>query len=199
MSSHHFVREGQEPALYIVDPLSLALVEPLLEWAPLVIVSGNALADVLKWKIKIDVVLLPKGVVADQADAVANQGPLEILFYQNEANIPDLLVTFLKQQKCSGMHIVTRPAPDVFDRWISKINELAISIIDAEAKWSAVQSTFQKWLPAKTRLSIALTRHSSCDYTGLRRMDDQSFLTEKNGAITIQSDSPFWVGESLEN
>ena len=43
MSSHHFVKEGQEPALLIMDALSLALIEPLLEWAPQVIVCENAL------------------------------------------------------------------------------------------------------------------------------------------------------------
>jgi len=198
MSSHHFVREGQEPALYIVDPLSLALVEPLLEWAPLVIVSGHALTDVLKWKIKIDVVLLPQGAAINHTDAIANQGPVEILWYQNDEDIADILVTFLTRQKCSGLNIITRAMPDVFERWIMKINELDISIIDTTTKWSAVQSTFQKWLPEKTNLYLRSAQRSY-EYTGLQRTGDQSFLTDENGVITIRSDFPFWVGEFLEN
>ena len=58
MSSHHFVKEGQEPALFILDPVDFELAGPFLEWAPFVIVSENALDQVLHWGIKIDGVLV---------------------------------------------------------------------------------------------------------------------------------------------
>ena len=57
MSSHHFVREGQEPALLILDALAFDIAGPLLEWAPLVVVAQSAVDEVMLWNIKMDVVL----------------------------------------------------------------------------------------------------------------------------------------------
>lgn len=59
MSSHHIVREGQEPALVIANgqPCSDALLDQLLEWSPLIVVLDGALDRVLALGIKIDVVL----------------------------------------------------------------------------------------------------------------------------------------------
>lgn len=199
MSSHHFVREGQEPALLIVDPLSLMLVEPLLEWAPVVIVSTNAIADVLKWKIKIDVVLSQQDAVHAHADEIINQGPIEILYYRHNEDIPDVVITFLAQRKCRGVNVIAQASPDVFDRWIPKAREFDISIIDVGTKWSAIQSVFQKWLPKKTELRVRSSPEVSLRYAGLMHETGALFLTEGDGVIFIQSDTPFWLGESLEN
>lgn len=59
MSSHHTVLEDQEPALFIMDASAVpfAQIQDLLEWSPTVIVSEEALSEVLNWGIKIDVVI----------------------------------------------------------------------------------------------------------------------------------------------
>ena len=59
MSSHHIVKEKQEPALLIANgfPCSSALLEGLLEWSPYVLVLDGALEKVLLRQIKIDAVL----------------------------------------------------------------------------------------------------------------------------------------------
>src|SRR5690349_6043129 len=79
MSSHHFVKEGQEPALIIVDALSLELAEPLLEWVPLVIVLDRVLEDVKSWGIKIDVVIQSTLEMGQIKDLVSDQFPLQII------------------------------------------------------------------------------------------------------------------------
>lgn len=59
MSSHHVVREKQEPALIIAngEACSSDLLGQLLEWSPVVIVLDGALDRVLGLGIKIDVIL----------------------------------------------------------------------------------------------------------------------------------------------
>lgn len=59
MSSHHFVREGQEPALIIANGSSCSdqLLFELLEWSPFVLVLDGALERVLSKGIKFDAVL----------------------------------------------------------------------------------------------------------------------------------------------
>lgn len=59
MSSHHIVRDTQEPALIIAngEACSAELLNQLLEWAPTVMVLDGAIHRVLTLGIKIDVVL----------------------------------------------------------------------------------------------------------------------------------------------
>lgn len=59
MSSHHFVRDKQEPALIIAngEECSNELLNQLLEWNPYVLVLDGALDRVLMKGIKVDAVL----------------------------------------------------------------------------------------------------------------------------------------------
>ena len=59
MSSHHFVRDKQEPALVIAngDECSNELLNQLLEWNPFVLVLDGALDRVLLKGIKVDAVI----------------------------------------------------------------------------------------------------------------------------------------------
>lgn len=59
MSSHHFVKEKQEPALIIANGESCSneLLNQLLEWSPYILVLDGALDRVLARGIKVDAVL----------------------------------------------------------------------------------------------------------------------------------------------
>ena len=59
MSSHHIVRDDQEPALIIANGAACSdeLMGQLLEWSPLVIVLDTAIERVIPLNIKVDVLL----------------------------------------------------------------------------------------------------------------------------------------------
>ena len=59
MSSHHIVRDDQEPALIIANGAACnpELLGQLLEWSPLVIVLDSAIERVMELDIKVDVLL----------------------------------------------------------------------------------------------------------------------------------------------
>ncbi len=59
MSSHHFVKEQQEPALLILETegFDVDRISPLLEWVPTVLVSQNVVETVISWGVKVDVIL----------------------------------------------------------------------------------------------------------------------------------------------
>lgn len=59
MSSHHIVRDKQEPALIIANGQACSdkLLNELLEWSPFVLVLDGALERVLMKQIKVDAVL----------------------------------------------------------------------------------------------------------------------------------------------
>ena len=57
MSSHHIIRDKQEPALIIAngEECSMDLLEQLLEWSPTVVVLDGAIQRVIDLGIKVDV------------------------------------------------------------------------------------------------------------------------------------------------
>lgn len=59
MSSHHFVKEKQEPALFIFseESLDLNLLGQLLEWSPYIVVDEHSLYILNHEPIKIDLVI----------------------------------------------------------------------------------------------------------------------------------------------
>lgn len=59
MSSHHIVREKQEPALLIAngEACRLELLQELLEWSPFIVVLDGAMPRVQELGIKVDVLL----------------------------------------------------------------------------------------------------------------------------------------------
>jgi thiamine pyrophosphokinase len=59
MSSHHVVRDKQEPALIIAngEACSISLLHELLEWSPYVVVLDGAMHRVMELGIKVDVLL----------------------------------------------------------------------------------------------------------------------------------------------
>ncbi|MEB0250004.1 thiamine pyrophosphokinase, partial [Mucilaginibacter sp. 5B2] len=64
MSSHHIVREKQEPALLLLslDNFSEELLGQLLEWSPTVIATPLIAEQMNSYEIKIDI------IVADEID-----------------------------------------------------------------------------------------------------------------------------------
>ena len=124
MSSHHFVKEGQEPALLIIDPLSHELIAPLLEWAPLVIVLDHAIDQVLHWGIKIDVVIAATQAVDDLADRLDHQTPLKIIACTPKEDPIEKSVLFLEESKQGSLNILA-----------DNDQEIIRVIEDAARKW----------------------------------------------------------------
>ncbi len=81
MSSHHFVKEHQEPALIIANgqACSTNLLEQFLEWSPYVIVLDGAIEKVNSLGIKYDVVLGDFDRINYTLDQLAEQPNIEII------------------------------------------------------------------------------------------------------------------------
>jgi thiamine pyrophosphokinase len=81
MSSHHIVRDEQEPALLIANGEAChpELLGQLLEWSPVVVVLDSAIWRVLDLGIKIDVLLGDFDRDLDLDTIRAQQYPLEVI------------------------------------------------------------------------------------------------------------------------
>ena len=195
MSSHHFVKEGQEPALLILDALSLELAEPLLEWAPLVIVAEPALLDVLQWGIKVDVVLVNADHTEKMRHELLNHFPVEIIPYHNQAEILPIAFDFLIKRKQNAVNIMTKTPDSLLEVWGTFSQEIHVALFDHQIKWLCIATgTYEKWLPAKSRLQLRITESKTVNIIGLSPYQDH-WVAAEDGITIIQSEQTFWIGE----
>ena len=196
MSSHHFVKEGQEPALVILDAPTFDVVGPLLEWAPLVVVAQHAVDDVLLWNIKMDVVLADEKSVPELTNELADQSPLTVLSHQpGESPLVNGL-HFLIRKKQTGVNIFASDIDSTILQVEAFVDHLQISIINEGVKWSCVTTGhFEKWVSSGTPLFLRESKpQQSIDLKGLRKVNAY-FQAVDDGMIRIESDAIFWVGE----
>ena len=163
MSSHHVIRDEQEPALIIAngEACSFELMGQLLEWSPLVVVLDSAIHRVLDLNIKVDVLLGDFDRDFDAEKIRKEQYPLEIV-YTPDQNKTDLEKAF--------DYLIKRgfPAANVIwatgrraDHTITNITnivrfreQIKIVIIDDYSKIFLLPKTYEKWYPKGTPISL---------------------------------------------
>jgi len=163
MSSHHIVRDDQEPALIIAngEACSKELMGQLLEWSPIVIVLDSAIDRVLELGIKVDVLLgdFDSGLDAEKYREM--QYPIEIVYTPDQEktdlekafdflidrNIPAVNVIWATGRRAD--HTITNVTNIVRFR-----DKLKIVILDDYSKIFLLPQKFEKWYPAQTPISL---------------------------------------------
>lgn len=163
MSSHHIIREDQEPALIIANGLACSdeLLGQLLEWSPLVVVLDAAVHRVLELGIKIDVLLgdFDRGINLEEIKSL--QSPIEIIEAPNQ-NKTDLekAFDFLIERGHKAVNVVWATGKRA-DHTFANIcllanykNLLKIVILDDYSKIFMLSSHFEKWYEKSTPISL---------------------------------------------
>lgn len=163
MSSHHIVRDDQEPALIIAngESCSSELLGQLLEWSPIVVVLDSAITRVIELGIKVDVLLGDFDRNFNAEKYKDSQYPIEIVHTPNQ-NKTDLEKAFdyLIERKIPSVNVVWATGRRA-DHTITNVTniirykkELKIVILDDYSKVFQLPKKFQKWYTAKTILSL---------------------------------------------
>ncbi|KGO90685.1 thiamine diphosphokinase [Flavobacterium suncheonense] len=163
MSSHHIVRDDQEPALIIANgaECSKELLGQLLEWSPLVIVLDSAIERVLELGIKVDVLLGDFDRGFDAEYYREKQYPIEIVHTPDQEKTDlekafDYLVT--KGHKAANVLWATGKRADHTITNITNIvrfrDQLKIVILDDHSKIFLLPKHFQKWYPKDSIISL---------------------------------------------
>ena len=183
MSSHHIVRDEQEPALLIANGESCQpeLLGQLLEWSPLVVVLDSAIWRVLDLGIKIDVLLgdfdrRSDGSDLDLDSIRAQQYPLEVV------HAPDQDKTDLEK----GLeYLIGRGFPAVNIIWatgrradhsltnmtniVRYKDQIRIVMLDDHSRIFPLVGHYEKWYEAGMPLSlIPVGTVSGITTTGLK-------------------------------
>ena len=163
MSSHHIVREDQEPALIIAngEPCDAELLGQLLEWSPFVIVLDAAIQRVMHLDIKVDVLLGDFDRDFDFAYYQKNQHPIEIvkIIDQDKTDL-EKAFDYLIDKKIPAVNVVWATGKRA-DHCISNItnivryrNLIKIVILDDYSKIFLLPKKFKKWYIKDTIISL---------------------------------------------
>lgn len=188
MSSHHIVKDDQEPALIIANgaECSQELLGQLLEWSPFVIVLDSAIERVLELGIKIDVLLGDFDRGFDPEYYRDKQYPLEIV-YAPDQNKTDLekAFDFLIEKGHKAVNVIWATGKRA-DHTITNItnivrfkDQLKIVIIDDHSKIFLLPNKFEKWYTKDSIISLIPVG----DVTGIH--SENLFYPLKNDTLTL--------------
>jgi thiamine pyrophosphokinase len=163
MSSHHIVREDQEPALIIAngEDCSTELMGQLLEWSPLVIALDSAVERILSLGIKIDVILGDFDRDFDPQVYLQSQYPLEIVHTPNQDKTDlEKSFDFLIDRGHKAANVVWATGRRT-DHTLANLSVLAkyknllkINIIDDYSRVYCLPQKFEKWFTKGSILSL---------------------------------------------
>lgn len=163
MSSHHIVRDDQEPALIIANGASCSeeLLGQLLEWSPYVIVLDSAIERVFELGIKVDVLLGDFDRAFDAHDYKNKQYPLEIV-YAPDQNKTDLekAFDFLIEKGHKAVNVIWATGKRADHTLVNLTTicnykeQLKIVLFDDYSKIFLLPNQFKKWYNKNTIISL---------------------------------------------
>ena len=163
MSSHHIVRDDQEPALIIANgaPCNPELVGQLLEWSPLVIVLDSAMVRVMEMDIKVDVLLGDFDANFDADFYKEKQFPIEIIHTPDQEKTDlEKAFDYLIERKIPAVNVIWATGKRA-DHTITNLtnivkyrNVLKIVILDDHSKIFLLPNKFEKWYTKNSIISL---------------------------------------------
>jgi thiamine pyrophosphokinase len=163
MSSHHIVREKQEPALLIAngEACQPELLGQLLEWSPTVVVLDSAIWRVLDLGIKVDVLLGDFDHNIDLDLIRSQQYPLDIVHTPDQEKTDlDKGIEYLIERGFPSVNIVWATGRRADHSLTNMTNivrykdQIRIMMIDDHSKIFPLVGRFEKWYEAGTPLSL---------------------------------------------
>lgn len=190
MSSHHIVRENQEPALFIANPDCLVdeYLNQLLEWSPTIITLAEHYESLKAREIKIDVVLDNQGLESHVLEEHISPIP-----YSDSYIGP--LFSYLKEKNNFAVIILT----DIVEIaiYLPYLGDFNINLINNKGKTLFVKK-YEKWLPKGFNLFIELEEGNLGEMQNLKPLGDRDYAVLGDGFVSIpQQESYFIISEEL--
>lgn len=193
MSSHHFVREGQEPDIIVAGcDIDTEILGPLLEWSPRVIAIDDAVEKLLLEQIKVDV-----HWISDQRFEQAFPYPVATSFYQ-EGKVVERIKGFLSAHG-KPVYLFGWPEEDVYALFKALGRETAtlLAVIEHDKKWLFPGSAgYSKWWPKGWRLFLTGNRE---DWHISPEVDVcwPEIKVPESGIFSLQTNDFEIIGEAL--
>jgi hypothetical protein len=202
MSSHHFVKEQQEPAVFILDAETIEFdqISGLLEWVPTILVSEKALDQVLSWGIKIDVILASSAFQKENLQLLEAQFPVKFLTVDNEDFLNEG-INYLLGSKHEAVHLVGISHQATFELE-DKLALMNLTLVDGNWKYYPVKSgEFKKWF-AESSIHIHGKEGMPVEIKNsegelILPITYATMIEVPEGITEIKAKGIFWIGEEI--
>jgi len=189
MSSHHVIREKQEPALLVLglDNFPDEMLGQLLEWSPTVITTPQTAEKLVAYGIKIDWIITNQGAEILQSD-------VKLMPCRN-GNLIDAALSYLADNGFPAVNIITDELNiNDYTNFAGRIN---LVIFNDQHKIYPVVPGFSKWKPVAELIRI-LNPPADLRFTGLRHLQGQVYQTINDGFFSLHFNHPFlFISEEL--
>lgn len=186
MSSHHIVKEKQEPALYIdeLGNFNEELLGQLLEWSPTLLVNGESYDKIFSLGLKVDVLVNGNGQET-QEDTKVIQGPVDALM---------VAINYLYEERYPAVNVIAKKFDlEKFAGFEDKIN---LVVFTERAKHYPIKSGFSVWKPAGSEFLIHGNRY--IEVTNLVQNEEEIFAVVKDGFVEFTfSGQPIFISEPI--
>jgi thiamine pyrophosphokinase len=189
MSSHHIVREKQEPALLILgmNNFSDELLGQLLEWSPTVITTPLIAEKLNSSGIKIDWVI---------TDTYSGDIQSDIKYLPADKNSVTIsALNYLVEQGYPAVNIITDDF--LLTEYLPYSDKINLVIFYDHQKIYPVNSGFSKWKPAGENITL-LSKPENIRVKGLEEIDHHTYKTTVDGFFSLDFDNPLlFIAEDL--
>lgn len=187
MSSHHIVRDQQEPALILVDLAAFPydLLGQLLEWAPYTICGPEAFEQALKYEINLDVAYTNR---PDARELLSHFPGISI--FPSSANWLENALNYLESKSHRAVNVVV--ARDDFDLEAMRLanQKMLADFIAPSSKFIYVQGRFSKWMAKGSQLRIHSNQPVKVEGAVLKGSE---LLISEEGIVQLNGNWPFVV------
>lgn len=187
MSSHHIVREKQEPALYIhhLGTFDEEYLGQLLEWSPSLIVSAAVYEKAVSLGLKIDVVVNAgtEGFFQENTKVIATD---------NEEL--DAVLDYLIAEKYPAVNVIDEKSN--LRELGSYIDRISIVVFTSKEKAYAIKSGFKVWKPKGSIFKIEVLAYF--ETSNLRQTENEDFEVMADGFVEFTFNVPYlFISEVL--
>ncbi|OKS89333.1 hypothetical protein [Mucilaginibacter polytrichastri] len=189
MSSHHIVREKQEPALLVLSMADFAfeLLGQLLEWSPTLIAIPETAIQLHDNQIKIDWLIANEPINDLQSD-------VKLMLVEHELYLETALFHLI-DQGYRAVNIIT----DNFnaDKYLPYAEQIDLVIYQHDEKIYPIKPGFSKWTPAGDIVKL-ISQPTQLTYTGLKPLNETTFETAADGFFTMEFNQPYlFIAETI--
>jgi hypothetical protein len=180
MSSHHIVKEKQEPALYIdsFGNFDEELLGQLLEWSPTLLVATAEYEKAMSLGLKVDVVL---------GSEMPSEAQENVSFILANSDNCSTAIAYLISEKYPAVNIIGNNSK--FDDVVHFLPNINIVLFTEKEKSYAIKTGFSIWKPAGTVFKIDIVSYFEAE--NLKQVDDGSFVVVKDGFVKFDFTFPY--------
>lgn len=184
MSSHHIIRENQEPALFVADYHSVSEehLGQLLEWSPTLLTLESQYDFLQAAGIKVDVLLSSEETIENLEEHTV------LIPYQQ--SYWEALFRYLEEKNNRNIHILCQDLDvEALRPWFGRFT---MNVLSGDRK-ILFQKAYHKWLPKGFILEVQQIAESALDVSNVRAIANARYEVLADGFVIIPEQNEYLV------